>query len=217
MFIDRADAGRKLGKALESYMGQDVLVLVIPRGGVEVGLQVAKWLEADFSLIIVRKLPFPDNPESGFGAIAEDGSTYINEMAASRFPEQVVDQVIQRQKDEVERRIDVLREGRALPDIKDRTVILVDDGIAMGSTMRAAIKLCKTKQAQKIVVASPVASARVARQINKLVDRIFILETPPFFHAVAQVYQNWYDVPDHEVLGLMKAWRKEEVEIEEQH
>ena len=210
MFEDRRDAGKRLAHALERYKGKNVIVLAIPKGGVEVGHQVARYLKADFSLIVTRKLPFPDNPESGFGAIAEDGSVFIYEQFAFFYPEQTVRRIIGEQKKEIKRRIDILRKGRPLPEIRGKTVILIDDGIAMGSTMRASIKLCQNRGAKKIVVASPVAGREVAGDIGRMVDEIIILEKPVFFRAVAQVYRNWYDVSDQEVMKILEKWEKEQ-------
>jgi len=207
MFEDRKDAGRKLAAALEQYKNSDMLVLAIPKGGVEIGYQVASHLDADFSLLISRKLPYPDNPESGFGAIAEDGSIFINQNAALGIHPRIIDEIIEYQKKEIKRRIKVLRNNRPLPDLRQRTVILIDDGIAMGSTMRAAIKLCRAAKAKKIIVAAPVAGESIAREIKKIVEGIVILEIPGFFYAVAQVYINWHDVSDQEVLKIMEDWR----------
>jgi len=209
MFDDRRDAGEQLARALADYKGKSVIVLAIPRGGVEVGYQVARALDAGFSLVIVRKLPFPDNPEAGFGAIAEDGSASIIKWAAYGLSRDTIERVVKFQQEEIRRRIQVLRRGDSLPGLTGRTVILADDGIAMGSTMRAAIKLCENQGASRIVVAVPVAGERVAREIGALVDEIVVLEKPPFFRAVAQVYRNWYDVSDREVLRIMEAWRGE--------
>jgi predicted phosphoribosyltransferase len=210
-FRDRQEAGARLARALEEYRDQDTLVLAIPRGGVEVGYEVAKSLNCDFSIVITRKLPFPDNPEAGFGAIAEDGSRTIFQDAARSLPPPVVERIVEQQKGEIERRVRVLRGGGPLPEIAGRTVILVDDGIAMGSTMRASIQLCKNQDAGSIIVAVPVASQRVAREIETMVDRVVVLAQPAFFRAVAQVYEVWYDVPDAEVLAIMEKWRKERV------
>lgn len=208
MFEDRKDAGEKLAKALAKYKDKDVLVLSIPRGGVEVGYQVAKYLNAEFSLIVTRKLPFPDNPESGFGAVAEDGSTFIYESYTYYLSEETIKKIIREQKQEIKRRIDVLRKGRPLPDVQNKTVILIDDGIAMGSTMSASIKLCKNRKAKKIVVAAPVSGEEMADKLGKMVDEVVILERPRFFQAVAQVYRNWYDVPDREVIEILEKWDK---------
>ncbi|MEE9455777.1 MAG: phosphoribosyltransferase family protein [bacterium] len=203
MFEYRKDAGERLARALEKYKGEDVLVLAIPRGGVEVAYEVAKYLGVDYSLLVARKLPYPHNPETGFGAVAEDGSIFIFERAAVWLGRKRIEKITKEQLREIIRRIDVLRKGKPLPEISGRTVVLVDDGLAMGSTMRAAIMLCKNKKAAKIVVAVPVAGREVANEIAAIVDELVVLEVPPFFQAVAQVYRNWYDVGDEEVLEIM--------------
>jgi len=205
MFKDRRDAGIKLAHALAKYKDGSVLVLAIPRGGVEVAYRVAEFLGADLSLLISRKLPYPDNPEAGFGAVAEDGSTFIFDDAARRLSRETVERIIKTQIEEIGRRIEVLRKGRPLPAMAGRTVVLVDDGLAMGSTMRAAVALCRRARAGNIIVAVPVAGAEVAGELAKMVDELVVLETPAFFYAVAQVYENWYDVPDEEVLEIMES------------
>ncbi len=212
MFEDRKDAGQQLALALEKYKDQDVTVLGIPRGGVEVGYYVARSLHARFSMMVSRKLPLPGDPEAGFGAIAEDGSIFLIECAAQWVSEKEIQAILEVQKLEIIRRVGTLRRGRPLPDLKDRTVILVDDGIAMGVTMRAAILLCRGKKAKKVVVAAPVAGEDVAAEIAETVDELVVLETPVFFRAVAQVYQHWCDVPDKEVLAIMDRWEKEEAQ-----
>jgi len=204
MFESRRDAGRRLGEALSAYEGPDVVVLAIPRGGVEVGYHVAEKLKAPLSTVIVRKLPLPDNPEAGFGAVAEDGSTSFVAQMRRYVPARAASAIIERQKREVERRIAVLRKGRPLPEISGRTVILVDDGIAMGSTMRAAVMLCRNRKAGKVVAAAPVAGPSVAKELSRAVDDLVILVKPAFFRAVAQVYRNWYDVGDDEVIRFMQ-------------
>ncbi|MBE3128123.1 MAG: phosphoribosyltransferase [Actinobacteria bacterium] len=203
MFIDRKDAGIKLAKALDRYKDKDVLVLAIPKGGVEVAYEVAKYLDAEFSLLISRKLPIPYNPEAGFGAIAEDGSIYIVPNTNRWLSKKQFEKIKKEQIDEIKRRINILRQGNPLPKIKDRTVILIDDGLAMGSTMRAAIELCKNKKARRIIVAVPVAGKDVKDEIGKSVDEIIVLEMPVFFNAVAQVYLNWHDVTDNEVIEIL--------------
>ncbi len=208
MFNDREDAGRQLGNALIKYKRKSPLVLAIPRGGVEVGYQVATCLQADFSIIVTRKLPYPDNPEAGFGAVAEDGSLYLLEEASQWLSERTVRKIIEEQRQEIQRRITVLRQGRALPEITKRTVILVDDGIAMGSTMHAAVLVCQKKGAKHIVVAAPVSSEQVAGEFEQIVDDVEILEKPVDFYAVAQAYRLWHDVPDTEVITLLKNYER---------
>jgi len=209
MFIDRTDAGAQLGKTLIKYKGPDTIILAIPRGGVEVGYEVAKVLDAPLSLIIARKLPLPHNTEAGFGAVAEDGSIWLVPRFSSMLSPDTVEEIIAGQVAEIKRRIDTLRAGRELPAIKSKTVILVDDGIAMGSTMRASVQYCRNHEAGRVVVAAPVAGEDTAWDMEMIADDVVILETPPNFRAVAQVYENWYDVPDEEVLEIMGRADKE--------
>lgn len=202
MFKDRKDAGQQLSFALKGYKDEHPLILAIPRGGVELGYEVSKALDADFSLIICRKLPYPDNPESGFGAIAEDGSIYINTLAAASLYDEEIEKIILDQSKEIQRRIEKLRDGKPLPSIEGRSVILVDDGIAMGSTMHVAVELCRKKGVRKVIVAVPVASRQAIDKFMQMADDVVVLESPVNFYAVAQVYENWYDVSDEEVLSF---------------
>ncbi len=183
------------------------MIAAIPRGGVEVGLTAAEQLGFNFAILIARKLPFPHNPESGFGAITEDGSKVILKESTKSLTSDEIEHIISEQKEEIIRRKKVLRRGRDFPDIDGRSVILVDDGIAMGSTMKAAVKMCRNGKAKKIIVAVPVCSPRIISEFKNLVDDIMALETPPNFRAVAQVYDIWYDVDDQEVLELLKKNR----------
>ena len=147
MFDDRKDAGQKLGEHLSRYRGSDALVLAIPRGGVEVGYYVAEQLELPFSIVVVRKLPFPYNPEAGFGAVAEDGSIYLVDSAHRHIPRRIKEQIIEEQKQEIGRRMKVLRGDKPLPEISGKTVILVDDGIAMARTTMARCRPTSSSEA----------------------------------------------------------------------
>lgn len=209
MFKDRRDAGWRLARVLEKYRNAGVVVLAIPRGGVEVGYQVAAYLNAGFSVLVSRKLPYPDNPEAGFGAVAEDGSTFLLDQAKAWLSEETVEQIVEQQKQEIHRRVQVLRGGRPLPSIYGETVILVDDGIAMGSTMRASVQMCFNQGAGKIVVAAPVSGRDVKERLGDMADEIVVLEQPVFFQAVAQVYRNWYDVSDDEVIEILHRWEEQ--------
>lgn len=204
IFRDRKDAGAKLAGALTGYADSDALVLGIPRGGVEVAREIAKTLNLDLSIVIVRKLPLPHNPEAGFGAIAEDGSIHFREDIMRALDPLVVERIMNEQKQEIQRRIDLYRDGKPLPPIERRHVILVDDGIAMGSTMTAAILLLRNSNAGKVTVAAPVSGRETAQVMEAIAEEVVILETPPFFRAVAQVYQDWYDVSDSEVITLLE-------------
>ena len=209
MFKDRNDAGRQLAERLEDLRSVKPIVLAIPRGGVEVGYQVAKHLKAPFSVLISRKLPYPMDPEAGFGAIAEDGSTFIAEDARRWVSDDEIEQIKDEQTEEIQRRLQVFRKGKPLPKISGRTVILVDDGLAMGSTMKAAILLCRRRRAARIVAAVPVAGRGVAQEIREMADEAVILEIPESFRAVAQVYVNWRDLTDEEVLAVLNRWRSQ--------
>ncbi len=205
MFKDRSDAGKQLADALSAYRIDNPIILAIPRGGVPVGFEIAEALSTTLSLIIVRKLPFPFNPESGFGAVAEDGSLVVLPNASRNLNKELIETIIEDQKREIERRIRILRTNRPLPDVTDRTVIIVDDGIAMGSTMRAAVRCVAKKNPAGIIAAAPVSSPEAAHALSEMqaVDEVVVLLEPRFFHSVAQNYQNWRDIPDYEVINLM--------------
>jgi putative phosphoribosyl transferase len=211
MFTNRRDAGKQLAKKLAHYQDDNSLILAIPRGGVPVAYEVVKKINAELSLVIARKLPFPNNPEAGFGAIAEDGSTVFLNSAIVNLTMEMIQTIVNAQKADIQRRIKILRGGQPMPSINGRVTILVDDGIALGSTMRASIKMCTKSKPAKLVIASPVCSPELGRALKqmKAVDEVIILEQPRFFRAVAQVYEQWRDIPDHEVLEIMRQWKKE--------
>ncbi|MFP4467096.1 MAG: phosphoribosyltransferase [Candidatus Goldiibacteriota bacterium] len=208
MFRDRKDAGQRLGRLLERYKEKNPLVLAIPNGGARVGYEAAGHIDAEFSLIISRKLPMPDNPEAGFGAVAEDGSVYLVQEARQWYSPDIIQSTIEEQKRVIQRRITALRNGEALPDMKGRTVIVIDDGIAMGSTMRVSAGLCGKKGADRIIAAAPVSGQRTARELKKYADEVITAEQPPDFRAVASSYEDWYDVDDAEVIEIMEKYRK---------
>ncbi|HVU97102.1 MAG TPA: phosphoribosyltransferase family protein [Puia sp.] len=209
MFSDRKEAAKELAKALEKYKNKKVIVLGIPRGGAETAYYVAKYLEAELSLLISRKLGHPGEPEFAFGALAEDGSIYLNKNADSEVSREMIDEETNHQTKEIQRRIKVLRKGKPLPDINGKTVILVDDGIATGATVFAAIKMCRRQGAEKIVVAAPVCSAGKEKEILKEADEAFILEKPPSFFAVSQAYASFYNLTDEQAVAFMEKWEKE--------
>ncbi len=156
-------------------------------------------------MIMCRKLQYPYTTESGYGAICEDGTIYINEAAAANVSQSDIYRQIEIQKAELAHRIQHLRGGRALKDVRDKIVILVDDGIAMGSTMIAAISMLRKLHPKKIVVAVPTASPRVVESLRSIADDVVALYTPEPFYAVADAYANWYDVSDEEVLEILRS------------
>jgi predicted phosphoribosyltransferase len=212
MFIDRRDAGEKLALALEQYRDKNVLVLGIPRGGVETAYYVAKHLNAELSLVITRKLGFPLNPEAAFGALAEDGSVYISDLARQTLTTEEMNEVIEQQKLEIRRRIEKLRHNKPLPELKDRIVIITDDGIATGATLFATIELCKKMKPRKIVVAAPISGKRMEGLLLKKVDDVVILEKPPLYDAVSQGYEDFYNLTDEEALAFMDKWNQEHLQ-----
>jgi len=208
-FMDRKDAGEQLAVALEKYKNQDVLVIGIPKGGVETAYYVAKYLNAELSLIVTRKLGYPINPEFAFGAIAEDGSLYLSKTATVNLTEQARNEVIEQQKLEIQRRIQKLRGGLPLPKFEGRTVIIVDDGIATGATLFATIMLCKNKKARKIVVAAPISGYEMLKTLSEKVDDVVILETPFDFHSVSQGYDHFFNLTDEKALEFLEKWKQE--------
>ncbi len=211
MFRDRKNAALQLAKALEKYKGTGAIVLGIPRGGAETAYFVARHLHAELSLLVSRKLGHPNNPEYAIGAIAEDGSIYINETAQAGITDEIIERAIERQKEEIERRIKILRQGKPLPDLKKKTVLLVDDGIATGSTIFAAIRMCRKQGAANIVVAAPVSGREKKRQLLKEADEVVILETPDFYYGVSQDYEYFRNLSDQEALAFMEKWKQEQV------
>ncbi|TPE46261.1 phosphoribosyltransferase [Pontibacter mangrovi] len=209
MFKDRKDAAQQLAKALEKYKDTGAIVLGIPRGGAETAYYVAKHLHADLSLLVARKLGHPTNPEYAVGAIAEDGSVYLNPEAQSGLSNEMIAKLKEQQQKEIVRRVQALRQGEPLPALKGKTVLLVDDGIATGSTVFAAIRMCRHMGAARIVVAAPVSGRDKKRELLDEADEVVILETPDFYTGVSQVYYNFYNLTDEEALEFMNQWKKE--------
>ena len=210
-FRDRKDAANHLAHALGKYKGSNALVLGIPRGGAETAYYVARHLQSDYSLLIARMLGYPFAPETAMGALAEDGSLYIADIASKRHND--IEEAKEKEGEEIRSRIERFRQGRPLPYISGRNVILVDDGIATGATLFAAIQMCRNKRAQKIIVAAPVASEKMEEVLRKMVDEVVILLKPDHFQAVSQGYEFFTNLSDEETLAFVKKWEKEHQEI----
>jgi predicted phosphoribosyltransferase len=204
VFFDRADGGRNLARALKRISTAEALVLGIPRGGIETACEVAGALDRELSTVVVCKLPLPDDPEAGFGAVAEDGSVYLDPGAQEWFSPTLIEAVIAERKEEVLRRVRVLRGGRPLPDLRGRCVLLVDDGLATGATMRAAVSCCRRRGARRIIAAAPVASPRACGLLSAAVDELIVLRAPANFRAVADYYRSWSDVSDADAAALLR-------------
>ncbi len=205
-FLDRTDAGKQLAEALARFAKRpEVLVLALPRGGVPVAFEVAKALEVPLDVFVVRKLGTPGNEELAMGAIASGGIRVLNQnvVGALHIPPDLIDEAAARELEELERRERVYRKGRAAFDLRGRTVIVIDDGIATGSTMRAAIKALKTA-ASRIVVAVPTVAFETAAELRPEVDELVTLMTPTNFYAVGQWYEDFSQTTDSEVIDLLE-------------
>jgi putative phosphoribosyl transferase len=208
VFSDRRDAGFEVGRLLEEdYKNKNVLVLGIPRGGVIVACEVAKILNGELSVLITKKLPHPLHEEFAIGAAAEDGSVFLTSTARD-VNSAAVQRIVKAQSQEIDSRIKRFRKGKPLPAMTNRIVILVDDGIATGSTIVPAIKLCKLRKAAKVIVAAPVSDGYVS-ELDSLADEIVIAERPEHFYAVGQVYNDFHNLSDHEVISVLEEFGKE--------
>jgi len=209
-FENRSDAGKKLAQKLLEYKGKSAVVLAIPNGGVPVGFEVASALNAEFDLIICLKVPIPLTPEAGFGAIADDGTMILNEELARKLDltREQIDFEASRVKAEIKRRSLLYRGERPLVKLSGKTIILVDDGLASGFTMLAAVESVRHRRPKEVVVAVPCASATAAQKVRKAADKLVALsvsDAPRF--AVADFYRRWYDLSDDVVLRYLKRWR----------
>ena len=208
IFHDRAEAGRVLAADLAGYAGRsDLIVLALPRGGVPVGYEVARALGAPLDVFLVRKLGLPGHEELAMGAIASGGIRLINEdvVHAYNVSEQDIESVTAAEQNELERRERMYRDGRPLPPLEDRTVILVDDGLATGATMHVAVLALREKFPARIVVAVPVAAAETCDEFRTIVDDILCAETPAPFYAVGLWYEDFSQTTDEEVHDLLTA------------
>jgi putative phosphoribosyl transferase len=205
-FVDRKDAGRKLAERLAAYANRDdVVVLGTPRGGVPVAFEVAVRLFAPLDVFLLRKLGVPGHEELAFGAIASGGVRVLDHetIEALGISEQDIEQVTTDELKELERREKAYRGERPALDVKTKTVILVDDGVATGSSMRAGIRALRQLQPKRIVVAVPVAPVGTCNQLSKEVDEFVCVVTPPLFYAIGQFYEDFTQVSDEEVLALL--------------
>jgi predicted phosphoribosyltransferase len=205
-YRDRIDAGRRLAEKLRGYAGRPkLIVLALPRGGVPVAFEVAKALDAPLDIFLVRKLGVPGHEELAMGAIASGGTRVLNREVVDAFDisEVTIDQAVAREQAELDRREREYRGGRPAPDVRGCTVVLVDDGLATGSTMRAAVKALRERRPESIVVAVPVAAAQTCDELRPEVDTIVCAQTPEPFHAVGLWYEDFSQTTDAEIHELL--------------
>src|SRR5437870_4761522 len=212
-FPNRPEAGRLLAEKLVQYAGRDdVVVLGLPRGGVPVAYQVARRLGAPLDVFIVRKLGVPGFEELAAGAIASGGVRVLNQDVVRAIPhaEEAIEAVTARETAELERREQIYREGRPPPELRGRIAILVDDGLATGATMRAAVKALRQREVAKIVVAVPVGPPDTCHEIEEQADETICLSMPEFFQAVGQYYDDFSQTTDEDVRQLLAAGAEEQ-------
>ncbi len=210
-FRDRQDAGRKLAVKLAGLKEERPIVIALPRGGVTVGYEVARALNAPLDVWVVRKVGVPNQPELGLGAVAEGGFVYRSEdvVRHARISEAQLARAIEGKRREVEERVARYRGDRSAPVLRGRTVVLVDDGIATGGTVRAAIASIRAQSPKKIVLAVPVASAKTVRMLNFDVDKVVASITPNDLYAVGFWYDDFRQVSDDDVIRLLARRRRE--------
>lgn len=211
-FIDRADGGRQLARLLQHYAGRPgALVLALPRGGVPVGYEVARALGLPFDIFLVRKLGVPGREELAMGAIASADVLVPNRevMELLRIPPQVLEAVAAKERAELHRREREYRQGRPAPDVRGRTVILVDDGLATGSSMRAAVAALRRQGAARIVVAVPVGSPETCAELRREVDEAVCALEPDYFIAVGEWYRDFSQTGDRQVRDLLARAEEE--------
>lgn len=212
IFRDRLEAGRELASALDAYRDRRPYVLAIPRGGVVVGYVVAGALAAPLDVVVPRKLRAPANPELAIGAVALDGSVYLDAALAGnlRIADDYLRDEVAQQREEIRRRMHLYRGDRPVPHLEGMTALVVDDGIATGSTMIAALRAVRAMRPQLLVAGIPVAPPDSAQRLRGEADVVVCLHAPVVFYAVGQFYDNFAQTTDEEVIALL---RRREAEL----
>lgn len=211
VFRDRKEAGTILARILLKYKGTDGIVLGIPSGGVPVAAELAKTLSLPVDLVILRKIQIPHNTEAGFGAVAPDYKVLINEdlLSMLNLSQKDVEHQIQLTIDTIKKRNDLFRKGLPFPSVKNKMVIIVDDGLASGYTMLSAVEFLRRHDPKKIVVAVPTGSKRTVDFILPKVDELICLNIRSgFTFAVADAYENWYDLTDNDVISILQEFNR---------
>jgi predicted phosphoribosyltransferase len=210
-FADRREAGAELARRLQHYAQRpDIVVLALPRGGVPVAYEVARALDAPLDVFLVRKLGLPGHRELAMGAIASGGVRVLNDDVVRwyKIPDTIIDEAARQEQAELERRERLCREGRSPVDLSDRIVLLIDDGLATGSTMKAAVQAVRAHGPARIVVAVPVGALDTCRGLRTIADEVICARTPEPFNAVGQWYRDFSQTSDEEVRELLHERRE---------
>lgn len=205
-FRNREEAGKLLGEKLFSFNFKNPVIFGIPRGGVVVAKEISKILKAPLSVVIVSKIPAYFDSEYGIGALTEDGEIILRENVDETY----LDKVVELLKNKIKKRVNLYRNGKEIEQLNDKTAIIVDDGIATGETILAAIKSIKNRNPEKIVVAVPVSSIDAKCKIESEVDSFISLYTPEIFYAVSMFYEDFEQVEDDYVINILKKGEKNE-------
>jgi predicted phosphoribosyltransferase len=210
IFANRVDAGRRLASALDKFAESDAIVLAIPRGGVVVGYEIARKLNLSLDIVVPRKIGAPHNPELAIGAVTEDGTIQLNNNLVQYLSvsKDYIEQACEQQRLEITRRLKRYRGDIPYPNLTKRIVIIVDDGVATGATIQAALASIRKKKPALIVVAIPVAPPSIIEDLQKKADRVICLSIPEFFSAVGQFYRNFRQTSDEEVKRLLESSQK---------
>jgi len=209
-FADRPDAGRQLAKRLAPLAGEAPIVVALPRGGVPVGREVAAALSAPLEVLVVRKLGAPHNPEYGIGAIAEGGTRVIDSeaIAVLGVNESVIDSIVERETAELNRRVAAYRGDRPPLSLEGRTAIVVDDGVATGATVTAALRAVRRQGPRRTILAVPVCAPESALRLREEADEVVCLRTPALLYGVGQWYRDFSQVSDEEVVAALRNSRR---------
>lgn len=206
IFEDRVDAGRQLAERVKDFAGRkDVLLFALPRGGVVLGAEIAKSLGLPLSVIVTRKIGSPENPEYAIGALSETGQIIWNESERFAHDQGDLNRIVEKEKREAQRRVEKFRKGASLPDMRGKTAMIIDDGVATGLTIRAAIACARFKHASKIILALPNGSYDSIEKLRKEVDEIRILEEPMLYESVGHYYNQFKRTEDQEVVQLLET------------
>jgi putative phosphoribosyl transferase len=205
MFADRRDAGRQLAGRLEEYKGKKALVLAIPRGGIVVAQEIAKSIGADLDLIISRKIGAPSDPEFAIGAVGPDRSFVVDKKTVAELgiSKEYIERTVRIESLEIDRRMLKYRGSRDFPDVRGKAVIVVDDGIATGYTMKVVVDFLRKQKPKKITVAVPVAPRESVAELERDADDVVCLETPRGFTAIGNHYESFPQIGDGEVVNIM--------------
>lgn len=205
-FKDRKEAGVKLAEKLQQYRDGNSIILALPRGGVVVGYEISKILNIPLNIVVVRKIGAPRQPEFGIGAISENGILILDEplIGTLGYSREEINKIIKKERNELKRRIELYRKNKPLPELRNKTVILVDDGIATGVTAKAAIDAVRKSEPENLILAVPVCAYDTLQSFEKQADKIICLHTPLQLGSISSFYENFNQTTDEEVVALLK-------------